>query len=319
MNKRKVLIVISLLLCLFLLLIGVIFIYVTASSSENVNAKIIKTVDDELVQIEEGWESYNISELDGYIDDIEVVSSEEGTKTVLLLGIDSRDDSLVGRSDSIILMRLNKENNIVKLVNVPRDSYVNIDGRGYDKINHAYAFGGSELSKKAMEDLFGLKIDHVASINFKSFEKVVDILGGVEVEVPFDFNGKTNSNKTVKFTKGSQLLSGEEALAYARMRKQDNEGDLGRGKRQQEVVSSILTEMKDASNVFKIKKLYGEVKENMETDVDLTDILDLLPHVKSLGNIEKYQLEGKPVMINGVSYFELNTDSLNDIRNELSE
>lgn len=268
---------------------------------------------------ENGWELYSIAELDGYIEDDSSREKLEGNKYILLLGIDSREDDLVGRSDSILLLNLDKNNDKVNLINIPRDSYVNIPYYGYDKINHSYAYGSEALTTETVENLFGIDIDNVVSINFQSFEKVIDILGGVEVDVAFDFTEKSSTGEVLEFKKGKQLLSGEEALAYARMRKQDSEGDVGRGKRQQEVIEKVLQKGKEINNIFTLKTLYEEISKNVRTDIDLTDALDYFNYIETLSTIEKLQLKGVPTMIEKVSYMKLDTSSLEEIKEILRD
>jgi LCP family protein required for cell wall assembly len=246
------------------------------------------------------------------------VESGDNSVSVLLLGVDSRNKDFIGRSDSMILLTANKEDKNVKLVSIPRDSYVWIEKKGFrDKITHANAFGGQETAVKTVEDLFGITIDHAVTINFDSFVEVVDILDGVEVEVPFSFTERTTTGDTAIFTKGTQVLNGDEALAYARMRKQDPKGDLGRGERQQQIIESIIIQAASFSSVSNFKDLYEVAKNNVKTDVGLLDIVGLVPHIQSVGNIEKLTLSGGGKKINGVYYYQLDEVILEDVRNEL--
>jgi polyisoprenyl-teichoic acid--peptidoglycan teichoic acid transferase len=104
-------------------------------------------------------------------------------KNIALLGIDSRDDDLVGRSDSIMILTLDSVHNKIKLSSIMRDSYVNIDGHGMDKINHAYAFGGAELALKTLNDNFDLNISDVMIVNFNSVTNIIDKIGGVTINI----------------------------------------------------------------------------------------------------------------------------------------
>lgn len=248
------------------------------------------------------------------------LESDDNSVSFLLLGVDSRNKDFIGRTDSMILLTANKKEKSVKLVSIPRDSYVWIEKKGFrDKITHANAFGGQETAVDTVEDLFGIKIDHAVTINFESFVEVVDILGGIEVEVPFDFTAPTLDGKTISYYKGAQTLDGQESLAYARMRKQDPSGDIGRGERQQQIIESILKETATFSSVTNFKDLYNVAKDNVKTDVGLMDILNLVPHIQSVGDIEKLNLTGNGKKINGIYYYQLDINVLENVRKELKE
>lgn len=248
----------------------------------------------------------------------------EGEKYILLLGLDTRSNDFLGRSDSMIVLKLSRSTGEMKLVSIPRDSYVNIAGKDvHDKITHAYAFGGKETSKETVEELFGIEIDNTVVINFRSFEKVVDILGGVEVDSPLDFTEQgINSKEKIHIKKGKQTLSGKEALAYARMRHDDPQGDYGRGQRQQEVIESLLKSVKNIDSLTQVISLFKTVNDEVDSDVSLTDVKDYFPYLKTLGRedrtVEKYQLKGNGTRIDGIYYEEVDSDSLNEIRSKFS-
>ncbi|KAB2860171.1 MAG: LytR family transcriptional regulator, partial [Exiguobacterium chiriqhucha] len=152
--------------------------------------------------------------------------------SVLLAGVDGGASLEEGRTDSLMVATFNKESRQVTLVSIPRDSYVDIvttDGEFKDKINHAYAYGGIDTTIATVEKLFDIPIDYYATINFDGIEDLVDAVGGVEVDVLVPISGRATGN--VELEPGVQTLDGKEALAYARMRKDDPEGDVGRAKR----------------------------------------------------------------------------------------
>ena len=248
------------------------------------------------------------------------VATEDGAVSMLLLGVDSRSANLVGRSDSMILVTMNKRDNKVRMVSIPRDSYVPIARKGFnDKITHANAFGGQDMARETVEDLFGIHIDYAATINFASFEKVVDVLGGVTVNVKFAFSEKDRKGNWIQFSPGKQKLSGREALAYARMRHQDPTGDIGRGERQQEIIGAIIRKAASFEGVSKVKKLYDLAENNVKTDIGLTDILNLMPHVQGVSNIEKLKLSGSGKMINNIYYYQLDPIVLGNVRTQVQD
>ena len=119
---------------------------------------------------------------------------------VMIMGVDSRKDD-VGRSDTLMVTSIDKTAEKAALLSIPRDTRVAIDGHGYDKINHAYAYGGHELTQKSVEGLLGVPMDHYVIIDTKSFERIIDAIGGVDIDVekrmhyedPWDDNGASSS------------------------------------------------------------------------------------------------------------------------------
>ena len=251
-------------------------------------------------------------------DEVTEVVRGEGSVSFLLLGVDAYGETMAGRSDTMIVVTANKKDGSMKMVSIPRDGYVNIIGKGfYDKITHAYAFGGNKMAEETTEALLGIDIDHVVAVNFNSFAKVVDIVGGVTVDVPFDFDEKMVSGGRAYFTKGEQTLSGQEALAYARMRKRDPRGDIGRNERQQQIIEAMIREVASFGSVTKIKDLYDVAKNNVVTDVGALDVMGLIPYATGLSDVERLNIEGSGVMINNIYYHQLNAQSLNDVRSKL--
>lgn len=261
-----------------------------------------------------------LSDLAVPTDTAEYLQSNEEKMYVLALGVDSRGDDLKGRSDSIIVLSIDKKSNSVDMISIPRDAYVNIVGKGKnDKINHAYAFGGTDMAQKTVENLLGVKFDHTVVFNFKSFISVIDVLGGIEVDVPFDFTEQNSQGKhgTMVFKKGKQVLSGEEALAFARMRKKDPEGDIGRGKRQQQVIKAVVTKLTTGGSIQKYNDVYKRVTGSMETDITAFDLIGLSTYLSTFQNIEQHRLTGTGITISGIYYMELYDNQLSKVKQVL--
>lgn len=263
----------------------------------------------------------NRSQEDEDIEEIEEIAEQEEPSVdkmnILVLGVDARKDNLTGRSDTMMVLSLNKSTNTIRMLSIPRDSYVKIVGKGkYDKITHAYAFGGLEMAKATVEELLKIKIDHYVVLNFTSFINIIDALGGIEVEVPFSFSSQSykNPHRVIYFEKGVQKLNGDEALAYARMRKKDPKGDIGRGERQQQVVKAVMDKALSISSVPKIIDIYKIVRKSMDTDVGLFDIPTLVPYMKSFKNTESISLRGSGEKIDGIYYYKLDEETLNKAR-----
>ena len=159
-------------------------------------------------------------------------------RTFLVVGSDSRDNlsaqerknlgtgKVAGRrTDTIMLLHIPSGGGPTVLVSVPRDSYVSIPGKGKNKINAAYAFGGPSLLVRTIEQATGLRVDDYVETGLGGFANIVDAVGGVQICPKFDMNDK---DAHIKLTKGCQEADGKVALGYARARKSDPRGDLGR-------------------------------------------------------------------------------------------
>lgn len=180
-------------------------------------------------------DSQQQSELDSVLSE----SNVQEPYYVLLLGSDARENDVASRSDTIILVRIDANVGKATLVSIPRDTKVEIEGHGTQKINAAYAFGGPAGAVEAVEKMSGVQISHYAEIHFDELEKVVDQLGGVWVDIPVSNNQTGASNSGVELNAGMQRLNGEQALAFARERYGYNEGDFQRAENQRILVQAL--------------------------------------------------------------------------------
>lgn len=233
--------------------------------------------------------------------------------SVLLAGVDGGALLEEGRTDSLMVATFNKESRQVTLVSIPRDAYVDIvttDGEFKDKINHAYAYGGIDTTIATVENLFDIPIDYYATINFDGIEDLVDAVGGVEVDVLIPVSGRATGN--VELEPGVQTLNGKEALAYARMRKDDPEGDVGRAKRQQQVLEAIINEATTINSFAKLNRIMNAVGNNIRTNMTLAEASQLQPYTKSLRSFNQETLKGGDLTIGGVYYYEIDEADLED-------
>ncbi|ADU31877.1 LCP family protein [Evansella cellulosilytica] len=239
--------------------------------------------------------------------------------SVLFLGLDSRDGDLRGRTDAMVLATFNPEDKSIKILNIPRDSRVEIVGRpGLDKINHAHAFGGLDMTIDTVENLLDIPVDYFVSLNFDAFMKVIDELGGVEVDVPFTFTEKDNQTYgTITLHEGVQTLNGEEALAYVRMRKSDPRGDLGRGDRQKEVIEAIIKKTASFSSITRFNPIMDSLEGNLKTNITFNNILSMHTFATDLGDIESLSFEGDNLTEGGVYFYELRPESVREISQRL--
>ncbi|MBP3330019.1 MAG: LCP family protein [Clostridia bacterium] len=192
--------------------------------------------------------------------------SDSRVKNILLLGVDDKQNGNTSRSDTMILLSIDKRNRQLKMTSFLRDTYVEIPGYGENKMNAACTFGGPQLVMKTIEHNFGIDIDNYVLVDFSAFEDIVDSLGGVTVEV--EQREAEFINNTTRYTidYGENVkLTGGEALTYVRIRKLDS--DFYRTQRQRKVITAILSSVKK-SNPFELIETGKEVMKYVETDMN---------------------------------------------------
>ncbi|TVP83338.1 MAG: LytR family transcriptional regulator [Alkalicoccus sp.] len=235
--------------------------------------------------------------------------------SILLLGIDA-EGSEAGRSDTIMLLTLNPDDESMMMVNIPRDTRTEIVGRGTeDKINHAYAFGGSEMTVDSVEAFLDVPVDYFFTINMDGFESLINAVDGVNVDndLAFSYSGH-------EFTEGELHLNGEEALAYTRMRSEDPRGDLGRNDRQQAVVGGLIDEAASISSLTRIGDYLDILSEHARSNVTTDDIFMFQRHYTPARNSqETMHIEGTGDTIDGVWYYIVPTEERERISRELQQ
>ena len=234
---------------------------------------------------------------------------------VLLLGVDQRaGDS--GRSDAIIVMTLKPEKDEMLMVSIPRDTRALMVGKGTtEKINHAYAYGGPDMAINSVENLLGIEIDHFVRINMEGLQELVDAVGGVTVQNNLEWN-----DGTYEFTKGPVTMDGKKALAYVRMRKQDNRGDFGRADRQRQVIEAIVKEGASVGNVTKINDVLAIMGNNVGTSLQFSDMNSLLTGYNgTIKNTEDYLLQGTGTTIGGIYYYVVPDEEIAKVRQMIED
>ena len=195
---------------------------------------------------------------------------------IALFGIDAEDGG-VGRSDSIIIATIDTTHKKLKLTSIMRDSYVTIEGHGDDKINHAYAFGGPQLAIKTLNENFDLNIDDFVAVNFTTLPKIIDMLGGVTI----DITSEEVSHIPGIDAAGTYTLTGEQALAYSRIRYASG-GDYVRTDRQRTVLSKVFEKVLSI-NFTQYPSLLSEILPMVQTNLDYSEILNLGNEVLKMG------------------------------------
>lgn len=241
--------------------------------------------------------------------------------SILFLGIDDsparRDNgqkTSEARTDSMILATFNRDDKQVRLIGIPRDTLSYIPSvKMYDKITHAHAEGGPESSAHAVEQKFNVPVDYYVRVNMQAFVDVVDELGGIEFDVPFDIDEPTkNDHGRIQVKKGRRLLNGNEALALARSRRVDT--DLGRGKRQMEMIIALAKKAKDSDSISKLDELVEIVGNNAKHNLTFNDISAMAQYYSSNDvKFKQRQLKGTDYMYNGVYYYNPVMEDVYDI------
>ncbi|SDM70107.1 LCP family protein [Bacillus sp. OK048] len=240
--------------------------------------------------------------------------------SILMVGIDEREGDH-GRTDSMLVLTVNPETKTTKIVSIPRDTRTklintkNPKKTTTDKINHAYAFGGIEMSIASVENFLNIPIDYYVEINMEGFKDIVDAVDGIDVDnqYAFELDGVT-------LKEGPQHLNGIKALAYSRMRHEDPRGDIGRGERQREVISKIIDKGKSLSTLTNYKDILDALENNIKTNLTLTEIIGMQSSYKPAAEtIEKLEIEGSGKMINNVWYYMVEDQTRQILSDQLRE
>lgn len=305
-RRRRKRTIVTLILIIFLSAIGY---------AGYVGYHAVKAVDKSYVKVKGREDKSDLREAPVY------VSSDPFS--VLLLGIEDysgKNDK--GRSDTIMVATFNPKQQTMKLLSIPRDTLVKIPGRHKkDKINAAYGIGGKELSIKTVEQFLGIPIDYYMTVNFTGFKNIVDIVDGVTVDVPFDFDDINSKWQRFYFHKGPQKLNGEEALVYARMRMKDPRGDFGRNDRQRQIVAALIDKLSTPKTLLKLDKISDAIGNNIETNMKVSEALAFRKKYSDFNsaNIEQLQIKGYDDPMYGVYYFKADQEKLDKIITTLKD
>ncbi|GGA65047.1 LCP family glycopolymer transferase [Ornithinibacillus halotolerans] len=234
--------------------------------------------------------------------DVDISKGKIGSNeplNILLMGIDKREyDS--GRSDTLIVLSVNPKNDTMQMISIPRDTYVEIVGRGHhDKVNHAYAFGGADMAINTVENFLDIELDYYVSMNMEGLADMVDAIGGITVQNKLDWEASG-----FHYAPGDLQLDGEHTMGYVRMRKQDPRGDFGRTERQRQVIQAIIKKGASLASVNKIGDMVDVLGNNMETNMDFDVMKDLVLNYKNVTkNSVSYMMEGQGTSIGGIYYY----------------
>ena len=238
-------------------------------------------------------------------------------KNIIVLGVDERaEEHDVGRSDTLFVVMFDTKNKAASLLSVPRDTRVRIKGHGWDKINHAYAYGGRELTQKTTEELLGIKINNYVMVDFKGFVGLVDAIGGVDINVEKNmYYYDAWDGFKIDLKKGMQHMDGKTAIQYVRYR--DEEGDIGRIRRQQHFIMAVYDRITSANMLLHIPGLAKQLTNMVKTDLPLTDMVDLgraLHAMVKAKGLAMATVPGTPEYIDGISYW---LPDITDLREQM--
>ncbi len=237
-------------------------------------------------------------------------------KNIVVLGVDERaEEHDVGRSDTLFVVMFDTQTKNASLLSIPRDTRVRIPKHGWDKINHAYAYGGRELTQKTVEELLGLHINNYVMVDFKGFKGLVDAIGGVDINVEKDMYYRDSwDGFTIDIKKGMQHMDGETAIQYVRFR--DEEGDIGRIKRQQHFLMAVYEKISSADMLLHIPGLAQQLTAMIKTDLPINDMLSLGKALHSMvreKGLSMAMVPGTPEYIDDISYWQPDITDLREL------
>ena len=226
--------------------------------------------------------------------------------TIMIMGVDERSDD-VGRSDTLMVATIDPVRKETSLLSIPRDTRVAIPKNGYDKINAAYAYGGERLTQATVEDFLGVRIDHYVIINTHAFQKIVDAIGGIDIDVekrmyyedPWDDDG----GLIIDLRPGMQHMDGKTAVTYVRYR--DEEGDIGRVRRQQKFMRACVDAVTTPAILPRLPGIISSVIDSVKTDLSVRQMLEFVGALKEsqARGLRTEMVPGRPLYIDEVSYW----------------
>ncbi len=221
---------------------------------------------------------------------------------ILAVGTDSTETQ--GRADTILILSVDPKTKDTVLFSIPRDIRVMIPGRGMDKINHAFAYGGIDLLEKSVEDFVGISINYYGVVDFEGFRYIIDALDGVDIYVEKNmyYIDRAGSLK-INLCSGQQKLDGEKALEYVRFRA-DAMGDLGRIQRQQKLINAVIEKLLNFESITKIPIIIDSLTDYIKTNIKSNELISLAKLMKDVDRTKIWveTIKGEPQYINGVSY-----------------
>ncbi|HEL2216699.1 TPA: LCP family protein [Streptococcus suis] len=286
-----------------------------------------------LLNFSTGTISKTYKQLDGE-EEITPIDATEPL-TILLMGVDMDQatrggDWEGGRSDSMILVTVNPKTKETNMMSLTRDIMVEIaEANGessgtVEKLNHSYSYGQAPMAIATIEKMMDITIDRYIEINMDGLVELVDAVGGIEVNNTLGFPISISEHEpayTSIVQPGQQLVNGDQALVYARMRYDDSEGDIGRQRRQREVITAIIKKLLQLDGLTQYKKILTAISNNMRTNIEISPatIPSLLGYKDSVSKLNSYQLRGVDQMVDEIYYQLPTSEHLLEMQNILKK
>ncbi len=255
-------------------------------------------------------------------DDLPVPHAEEGNVImdpnnellVLLVGVDDTLDDTPHRTDTIMLFRFQFDTEKITALSIPRDTRVYVNG-ALDKINHAYAYGGIQLTMESLRSFLGMDIDHYMVIDYETVKAMIDAGGGVRYTIPEDLNIQPEED----FESGDHVLDGQSSLAYLRHRSSYLEGDIGRVRAQQAFLKEAMKQILSPGNFLRYPFILHAFIQNAVTNIRALGYLSQILTIGRMdfGNIDWHILPGYGDYVDGISYYIPDSDAVLDLVNTL--
>ncbi len=230
----------------------------------------------------------------------------EQSQNILVLGVDDVGGSK--RSDTIIVLNLNKSRDRIGVLSIPRDTYIELPKFGYTKINAAYALGGVALTKETVARFLEIPIDHYIVLNMEGVRQMVDRIGGIEIDVKKRMYYVDHAGDLyIDFKPGRQKVDGKQAIAYLRYR-HDIGSDFGRIQRQQEFVSAVASKMISPLYLFRLPQVIRDLIQFVDTDLTTGQMFAMTMEMKDAfkkNHVQSSTLPGRDLMVRGVSYIQV--------------
>ncbi|WP_245807671.1 LCP family protein [Halobacillus massiliensis] len=290
------------------IIIGVLMIGVGIFALNHYNhAKT--TVNDEM--------SEDITSIDTVIGEKKLKNQE--SLSILLMGDDARADE-AGRSDALMVLTLDPANDRSQLISIPRDTRTEMVGDSpqagkMDKINHAYAFGGTDMAVQTVQNLLDINLDYYVRMNMEGMQDMVDALDGITVQNDLDWK-----DKGFHYHQGELALDGAQTMGFVRMRYEDPNGDFGRTERQRKVIKGIVDKGASAGSVTRIGDILDVLGSNVKTNMDFNTMQKMFTDYRDTRkSMDSYQLQGTGTKIDGIYYMEVSDEEVNKVNDMIQE